>query len=79
MSKSLAQAFFERLNEKDKRLYAGLRANELGYYGVSQVSQELGIHAHTVRSGQKQLAELCDTSDAGARIRRVGGGRKKRS
>ena len=77
MSKSLAQTFFEHLNERDKRLYAGLRANELGYYGVSQVSQELGIHAHTVRAGQKQLAQLCATPNACLRIRRVGGGRKK--
>jgi hypothetical protein len=38
--------FFDQLNEKQKRLYAGLKSLGLGYHGVSNVSQELGLHPH---------------------------------
>lgn len=76
MSKTLEQTFFETLNEKQKRLFAGLKANELGYFGVRQVSAQLGIHPHTVRAGQKELAEIANT-ETSQRIRKVGGGRKK--
>lgn len=37
MNKTNEQLFFESLNEKQKRQYAALRANELGYFGVGQV------------------------------------------
>ncbi len=54
MSKTLEQTFFETLDEKQKRLFAGLKANELGYFGVRQVADQLGIHPHTIRAGQKE-------------------------
>ena len=80
MSSSLEQAFFETLDEKQKRLYAGLRASLQGYYGVAQVAQELNLHPHTVRAGQKQLVELEQgTARPTTRVRRAGGGRKKKS
>ena len=34
--------FYNQLSEKDKRLYAGLEAMRLGYYGVKEVSIRLG-------------------------------------
>jgi predicted ArsR family transcriptional regulator len=77
MAKTLEQAFFQTLNEKQKRLFAGLKANELGYFGVRQVSQQLGIHPHTVRAGQKELADLSTSELTSTRIRKPGGGRKK--
>lgn len=77
MSKTLEQTFFETLNEKQKRLFAGLKANELGHFGVSQVADQLGLHPHTVRTGQKELAELSSTEETSGRIRKAGGGRKK--
>lgn len=77
MSKTLEQTFFETLNEKQKRLFAGLKANELGYFGVHQVSEQLGLHPHTVRAGQKELAAISAASETSERIRKVGGGRKK--
>ncbi|MCY7374973.1 MAG: hypothetical protein LH472_03255 [Pyrinomonadaceae bacterium] len=55
MNKSSEQLFFERLDEKQKRLFAALKANQPGYFGVHQVSLELGIHPHTIRVGQKEL------------------------
>lgn len=77
MSKTLVETFFETLNEKQKRLFAGLLATELGYFGVRQVAEQLGIHRHTVRAGQKELAEISVAAETSHRIRKVGGGRKK--
>ncbi len=78
MSKTLEQSFFETLNEKQKRLFAGLKANELGYFGVQQVSAQLGLHPHTIRAGQKELAEISKVPESSVRrIRKIGGGRKK--
>jgi hypothetical protein len=77
MNKSLEQLFFETLDEKQKRLFAALKANQLGYFGVHQVSVELGIHPHTIRVGQKELVEISNGAEISTRIRQVGGGRKK--
>lgn len=78
MSKSLEEAFVATLNEKQKRLYAGLRASELGTSGVTAVSQQLNVHPHTVRCGQKQLALASQSQEPVCpRVRKAGGGRKK--
>jgi|AntDryMetagUQ255_1029468.scaffolds.fasta_scaffold04770_2 hypothetical protein len=77
MSKTSEQLFFESLDEKQKRLFAALKASELGYFGVCRVSQELGIHRHTIRAGQKELVEISNGAEISTRIRKVGGGRKK--
>ena len=79
MSKTIEQLFFESLNEKQKRQYAALKATELGYFGVHQVAEKLGIHPHTIRVGQKELAEIGKGGEISARIRQPGGGRKKTS
>lgn len=76
MSTDLELVFFNILNEKQKRLFAGLKATNLGYHGVSIVSRQLGLHAHTIRLGQKELLET-DTLPSGS-IRESGGGRKKK-
>ena len=79
MSKTLEQTFFKTLNEKQKRLFAGLKANQLGYFGVRQVSAQLGLHPHTIRVGQKELSAISTNPEkASPRIRRIGGGRKKK-
>jgi predicted ArsR family transcriptional regulator len=77
MSKTEEQIFFESLNEKQRRQYAALKANELGYYGVGQVAERLGINRHTIRIGQKELVEIAKGGEISERIRQVGGGRKK--
>ena len=77
MPKTLEQTFFATLNEKQKRLFAGLQAQELGYFGVRQVSEQLGLHPHTVRAGQKELAQIAESAVTSNRIRKPGGGRKK--
>ena len=77
MSKTEEQIFFESLNEKQRRQYAALKATEQGYFGISQVAQRLGINPHTIRVGQKELVEFQKGGESPARIRQVGGGRKK--
>ena len=77
MSKTEEQIFFESLNEKQRRHYAALKANELGYFGVGQVAEKLGINRHTIRVGQKELVEIAKGGEISARIRAIGGGRKK--
>jgi hypothetical protein len=77
MSKTEEQIFFESLNEKQKRQYAALKANELGYFGVHQVAEKLGINPHTIRVGQKELVEIAKGGEISVRIRAIGGGRKK--
>ena len=79
MSKTDEQIFFESLNEKQRRQYAALKANEPGYFGVRQGAEKLGIHPPTMRVGQKQLVELQSGGNVSKRIREVGGGRKKNS
>jgi predicted transcriptional regulator len=68
--------FYNSLSEKDKRLYSGLLSMQLGYYGVRIVSETYNVHKHTVRKGKKELlsGELLPAE----RIRRKGGGRKKK-
>lgn len=71
----LVLLFFNNLSEKDKRLFAGLEAMKIGYYGVKEVSEKLSIHKHTIRTGQKEL--LSEEFMPAHQIRRKGGGRKK--
>ena len=71
----LKQQFFAGLNERQKRQFAALEANELGYHGVTVISKLYGIHPHTVRRGQKEMTEAKELADD--RIRQSGGGRKK--
>ena len=68
--------FFNQLNEKQQRLYAGLKSTNIGYHGVSQVSKELGLHPHTIRLGQKELQSQTSLPTNG--VRKDGGGRKKK-
>jgi len=69
--------FYYNLSEKDKRLYAGLEAMKLGYYGVCEISEKFNVHKHTIRKGQKEL--LSENLVPAERVRRKGGGRKKKS
>jgi len=68
--------FYNNLSEKDKRLYAGLEALKIGYYGVTEISEKYKVHKHTIRNGQKEL--LSEKLVPANQIRRKGGGRKKK-
>lgn len=66
--------FLSTLNEKQRRLYAGLESLKLGYGGDQRIADFVGIDAHTVAKGRRELAEHDVDIE---RIRRAGGGRKK--
>ncbi|MFH1009499.1 MAG: hypothetical protein V1800_18635, partial [Candidatus Latescibacterota bacterium] len=64
---------FSMLDEKQRRLYAGLEAAKLGHGGDRMIAELLGLDAHTVAKGRRELFE--DSVDR-SRIRKEGGGRK---
>ena len=65
--------FFSLLDERQRRLYAGLQAQLSGHGGDRKVADLLGVDVHTVARGRR---ELFDGEIDGERIRREGGGRK---
>ena len=65
--------FYSLLDERQRRLYAGLESLKLGHGGDSILAGFLGLDPHTVARGRQQLLD----QDAGhGRIRGAGGGRK---
>jgi len=65
--------FFSILNEKQRRLYAGLESMKIGQGGDKEISQLLGINIKTVTKGRQ---ELFDEKINIETIRSTGGGRK---
>ena len=64
--------FFTMLDEKQRRLYAGLESLKIGYGGDRQIADLFGIDPHTVAKGRLQLLEQDFEPD---RVRKKGGGR----
>ncbi len=65
--------YFSLLDEKQRRLYAGLESLKLGYGGDRKVAEFFGMDPHTVARGREQLlAEELERE----RIREPGAGRK---
>jgi hypothetical protein len=62
------------LDERERRLLAGVEARALGYGGIAAVSLATGIAASTIGRGLKDLAS--EVALAPGRVRRSGGGRK---
>ena len=71
-AKATLLLFFSMLNEKQRRLYAGLESLKLGHGGDAHIAGLFGIDPHTVARGRQELesGEL-----GGQMIRAVGGGR----
>ena len=65
--------FFGLLDEKQRRLYAGLEALKTGRGGDTRIAGLLGLDAGTVARGRR---ELLDQDVDVERVRRKGGGRK---
>jgi len=65
--------FFSLLDEKQRRLYAGLEALKTGRGGDAQIADLLGLEVGTVARGRQDL--LQQDVEVG-RVRRAGGGRK---
>lgn len=67
--------YVNQLDERQKRLYVGLKAKALGWHGVHLVSVAYRVNVKTVRKGKLELSTLPDL--ASKRIRKAGGGPKK--
>lgn len=71
-AKALLLLFFGALNERQRRLYAGLESLRLGHGGDRRIAQITGLDVHTIGRGRHELLgqdlEL-------ERIRGAGGGR----
>jgi hypothetical protein len=65
--------FFALLDEKQRRLYAGLESLKLGYGGDQRIADLLGLDRGTVAKGREELLTQDVEID---RIRKRGGGRK---
>jgi glucose-6-phosphate dehydrogenase assembly protein OpcA len=69
--------YFKQLDERQRRLYLGLQAKKIGWRGVSTLSAAYNVDVKTIRKGKSELSDLPDTPVK--RIRKVGGGPKKKS
>ena len=65
--------FFSLLDERQRRLYAGLESLKLGHGGDRRIADLLGLDPGTVALGRQQL--LADEVER-ERVRKRGGGRK---
>jgi hypothetical protein len=70
------RAFCRSLRENDRRRYAAIEAAKLGHGGVEYIATVLGIDPKTIRQGQHDLEDLPEGPTT--RIRKAGGGRKRR-
>lgn len=65
--------FYSLLDEKQRRLYAGLEAMKIGHGGDQQIAELLGMDPSTVARGRRELLTREVEVD---RVRRQGGGRQ---
>ncbi len=66
--------FYSLLDEKQRRLYAGLESHKYGHGGDSKIAGILGLDNHTVAKGRQ---EILSGQMERERIRQTGGGRKR--
>jgi len=64
---------FSLLDEKQRRLYAGLESQKLGRGGDRKVAERFGLDVHTVAKGRR---ELFSGEVESGRVRKKGGGRR---
>ena len=72
-AKAVLVLFCSMLNEKQRRLYAGLESLKLGHGGDAYIASILGMDPHTVAKGRKELMNT-DLIEAD-RVRSPGAGR----
>ena len=65
--------FFSLLDERERRVYAGLESLKLGYGGDRQMAEILGLDVSTVARGRRELLEHDVNVE---RVRKAGAGRK---
>lgn len=72
-AKALLVLFCSMLNEKQRRLYAGLESLKLGHGGDVHIASLLGMDPHTVAKGRLELMDA--DLDTTGRLRAPGAGR----
>jgi hypothetical protein len=72
-AKALLLLFCSMLDEKQRRLYAGLESLKLGHGGDAYIASLLGLDPHTVAKGRQEL--MSGDLTPGVRIRAKGAGR----
>lgn len=71
------KTFYEMLPENEKRIYAAIEAQKIGYGGISYISQIVNCSRTTIYRGISELKYLNNNSNNLIdRIRKPGGGRK---
>src|SRR5260370_9067291 len=53
--KSAIILFYSLLDERQRRLYAGLEAHKVGYGGDRKIAEFLGVDVHTGARGRREL------------------------
>ena len=61
--------FYKSLSEKDKRRYAALEAQKLGWGGISYVMQLLGCSRNTIIKGLEDLEKMDSETLNSSRVR----------
>jgi hypothetical protein len=74
-TEQLMKALFRTLSEKDRRRYAAVEAQKLGWGGMEYITWLLGISDKTISQGLSDLKEAQDPAEN--RIRKPGGGGKR--
>ena len=69
-----AKSLFGQLNEKQRRWFAGMLAEMLGWGGTKRVSEISGLDPKTIRQGRLDLKAGLDQFPSD-RVRRPGAGR----
>lgn len=60
------------LSEKDRRRYAAVEAEKLGYGGVQYIADLFDCDLHTIRHGAQDIEQLPE-DEAEGRVRKKGG------
>lgn len=71
---SHAKSLLEQLNEKQRRWFAGMLAEMLGWGGTKRVAEICGLDPKTIRQGRLDLKAGLDQFSSD-RVRRPGAGR----
>lgn len=61
--------YYKQLDERQQRVFLGLRAKSLGRSGVRAVSEAFGVNAKAVRKGKQELSDL--PQNPSQRVRRT--------
>lgn len=63
------------LDERSRRLFAGILARQRGHGGIQEVAEVTGLSRMTIRRGWRESER--GQAEAADRVRRPGGGRKR--